>query len=243
VLEKGTSLQTAMAVWNGTQNTNSFNFLIASAADSAAYALETVRGFTAVFPANSPIERAATVDCSGNSDQAKACHKWTTQKGVVQIGTPLPNAVWRSNHGVSPGVMPTQEPLFNNTVFRYNLQYDLISALEQTGELIGDTEAVGIVATLGIKGDNYFSCDQLAGDNVMSISYAPAVGGGHFYVAFESGSGKNWRPGVVLALRAFRFGAIPPLKEKSHMLYFFKKKRKCVLTSDQSHRSASRFAA
>jgi hypothetical protein len=194
VLESSTSLQRAMTVWNATQNTNSFNFLIASAADSAAFALETVRGFTAVFPANSPIERAATVDCTGNSDQAQACHKWTTQKGVVRIGSPLPNAVWRSNHGVSPGVMPTQEPLFNNTVFRYNLQHDLIDELAQANELIDDTQAVGIVASLGIKGDNYFSCDQLAGDNVMSIAYAPAVGGGHFWVAFESGAGKTWRP-------------------------------------------------
>jgi hypothetical protein len=195
VLEEASSLQQALAVWNATQNTNSFNFLIASAADKKAVALETIRGFTQVYADNSPIEAAATVDCSGNSADAKACPKWTTQTGTVHIGSPIPNAVWRSNHAFSPRVYPTQEPLFNNTVVRYQLQHDLISGLTNSGQLIGDNEAIGIVATLGTKGADYFTClPHGEGDNVMSIAYAPRVGGGHFYIAWESGSGASWQP-------------------------------------------------
>jgi hypothetical protein len=201
VLEQSTDLKSAMTVWNGTRNTNSFNFLIGSAPDAlagknGAYALETIMDFTGQFPADSPIERDATYFCKGD-----ACHGWTSQTGDVKIGFPLPEAVWRSNHGMNPVVMKTQEPLFNNTVFRYMLMHDLFKGLKAAGKKIDDTAAVDIVATLGTKGPNYLTCDQkLNGDNVLSVSYAPGPrvkGGsatGHFYAAWESGSGDNWRP-------------------------------------------------
>merc|ERR1712000_500763 len=57
-------------------------------------------------------------------------------------GFPLPDAVWRSNHGVNPTVMQTQEPLFNNTVYRYNLMHDLFKAYEAHHELIADEETI-----------------------------------------------------------------------------------------------------
>merc|ERR1712072_124661 len=95
--------------------------------------------------------------------------------------------------------MGTQEPLFNNTVFRYNLMNQLFTELEKAGRKIGDKEAIGIVATLGIKGENYYTCDQeLNGDNTLSVSYAPGKRpnhpAGYLYVAWESGSGSTWRP-------------------------------------------------
>lgn len=204
VLEQATDLSSAMHAWNSTHNTNSFNFLIGSARDAAAghngaYALETIMNFTAQFPALSPMEAGATVDCSGSGKgspwDTNHCHKWTTQHGVVHIGKPLKNAVWRSNHGLNSRVMATQEPLFNNTVYRYDLMHDLFVALERAGEPIGDAQAIGIVATLGIKSANYFSCDgPFTGDNVLSIAYAPQDGAGYAYVAFESASGHAWRP-------------------------------------------------
>jgi hypothetical protein len=49
-----------------------------------------------------------------------------------------------------------QEPLFNDTVFRYMLQHDLFVGLQQT--LIDDVDAVSIVATLGTKVRVLFSC-------------------------------------------------------------------------------------
>lgn len=202
VLENAYDLESAMTVWNATNNTNSFNFLVGSASDAisgsdGAYALETILGFTAQFGANSGVEQSSTYECRGTE-----CHKWTNQTGTVHIGKPLPEAVWRTNHGLHPTVLATQEPLFNNTVFRYNLMHDLFDGLQQADAKISDKEATGITATLGIKGDNYFTCDQeLAGDNTLSVTYAPgnrtAVGEsseyGYLYVAWESGS-VSWKP-------------------------------------------------
>lgn len=103
VLERSVDLDSAMTVWNSTSNVNSFNFLLASSASNAAYALETKMGYTAVFPANSPIERDSTVVCTGET-----CSKWTNATGIVKIGKPLPEAVWRSNHGLNPTIIETQ---------------------------------------------------------------------------------------------------------------------------------------
>eukprot|EP01108_Squamamoeba_japonica_P000435 TRINITY_DN1134_c0_g1_i1.p1 TRINITY_DN1134_c0_g1~~TRINITY_DN1134_c0_g1_i1.p1 ORF type:complete len:512 (-),score=123.57 TRINITY_DN1134_c0_g1_i1:26-1561(-) len=197
VLELSSDLHSAMTTWNATHNTNSFNFLIASARDNAAFALETIRDFTAVFPADSPVEAAATVDCSGAAGVANKCHKWANgQTGAhVQLGKPLPEAVWRTNHGMSPVVFRTQEALFNDTVFRYDLMHTLFTELAATKTTIADHQAIGIVATLGTKGPNFFECAApYKGDNTMSISYAPKVGGGYFHAAWERGSGSEWRP-------------------------------------------------
>jgi hypothetical protein len=60
VLEQASDLNSAMRVWNSTNNTNSFNFLLGSAKDSKAFALETIRGYTQEYADNSPVEGAAT---------------------------------------------------------------------------------------------------------------------------------------------------------------------------------------
>lgn len=206
ILERGTDLESAMKAWNATHNTNSFNFLIASAADarkfssgggSAAYALETIRDFTAVFGANSSVERSATFYCARNDS---GCAKWTNQTGNVPIGRPLSDVVWRTNHGMDPRVMATQEPLFNDTVFRYNLMHDIFVSAAEEGALIDDAMAVRIVATLGTKGENFLTCNQqFTGDNVLSVAYAPGDRtdgnkAGRFFAAWESGAGASWRP-------------------------------------------------
>ena len=64
---------------------------------------------------------------------------------VVRIGTPLAEAVWRSNHGFNPRVMATQEPLFNNTVFRYNLMHDIFAQLQAAQARVDAETAVRIV--------------------------------------------------------------------------------------------------
>jgi hypothetical protein len=107
-----------------------------------------------------------------------------------------PRQVWRTNHGMDPRVLATQEPLFNDTVFRYDLMHDIFTALEADGTLVDDAMAVRIVATLGIKGPDFLTCAQPLykyGDNVMSIAYAPAAQ--RMHVAWESGRGEAaWRP-------------------------------------------------
>jgi hypothetical protein len=196
VMEKAHNLETAMGVWNATNNTNSFNFLLGSAADVAAYALETEFNFTAQFPADSPVEAAATYDCGYPPHEDPTCHKWVWNQtqGKVRIGYPLPEAVWRTNHGMSPVIMKTQEPLFNNTIFRYRVLHNLFAGYEAAGLEIGDDDAVGIVATVGIKGEDYFTCtgQKLDGDNVLSVAYVP--GEQRAFVAWEDGSGASWRP-------------------------------------------------
>jgi len=156
--------------------------------------LETIIDYTAFYGANSPVEKSAKFFC-GPGDCS-----WTNQIGDVSIGNPLPEAVWRTNHAFDPLIMSTQEPLFNDTIFRYNLMHDLISGLENEQKIIDDVTAVSIVATLGTKGKNFLSCDPenfKNGENIMSIMYAPGAREtskyGYLYVAWEQG-GKNWRP-------------------------------------------------
>ena len=202
ILEHATNLETAMTLWNTTNNTNSFNFLIGSAEDKAAFALETMRGFTGVFPADSPIERNATYDCGEAPHVDPTCAEWTDKTGLVRIGFPAKEAVWRTNHGMNPRIMATQEPLFNGTVFRYNLMRDLFAGFQAANVKIGDAEAVGIVASLGTKGNNFLTCDQvLNGDNVLSVAYVP--GEARFFVAWEDGSGSAWRPAACAPYLAF----------------------------------------
>eukprot|EP00462_Mataza_sp_D1_P011077 CAMPEP_0175152558 /NCGR_PEP_ID=MMETSP0087-20121206/19184_1 /TAXON_ID=136419 /ORGANISM="Unknown Unknown, Strain D1" /LENGTH=525 /DNA_ID=CAMNT_0016439011 /DNA_START=17 /DNA_END=1594 /DNA_ORIENTATION=+ len=201
VLQQSTDLSEAMTTWDATNNTNSFNFMIGSATDSAAYALETIRGFTAHFGANDPIEQNAVYNCTSDP----TCSKWTNGTGLVRIGKPLPEAVFRSNHGFHPRVMKTQEPLFRDTVSRYDRMHDLFAGLQSENIAIDDKEALGVVASLGTKGGpNPFVCDASQfsdGENVMSIVYAPGLrkevvdgSQGYFFVAWESGSGSAWRP-------------------------------------------------
>jgi hypothetical protein len=215
VMEEAHDLESALRVWNATNNTNSFNFLIGSAADNQAYALETIFNFTAVFPADSPIEAAATYDCGLPPNVDPTCRKWVWEAnattGNVSIGNPLPNAVWRTNHGMNPRVMATQEPLFNNTIYRYRLFHRLFAEYAADSLPIADEDAVRIVGTLGIKGNDYFTCEQaLGGDNVLSVVYVP--GEKRCFVAWELGSGAQWRPAACapyVAVNLTRFWDAP----------------------------------
>lgn len=225
ILQRSTNLAEAMLLWNATNNTNSFNFLIGSATDATstlggALALETIRGYTAQFPANSSMERNAVYNCTADSN----CKTWTNQtQGLVHIGHPLPEAVWRTNHGFDTVVLKTQEPLFTGTVYRYDLMYSLFEQLQQENTRIGDQEAVGIVATLGTKGgDDWTVCDPTQfkdGDNVMSIAYAPGPRPGspegYFFIAWESGgvhTNAPWRPAACsqyVRIDMSQFGTLP----------------------------------
>ena len=181
-------------------NTAAFNFLIASGKDRMAVALETNFKYTSEFYDNSEVERNATFSCkNGTVTDGHSCY-WPNNGGeAVSIGMPLENAVFRSNHGLSPNIMQTQEPLWNDTVMRYFLLHDRIE--EVTGQM-DVKEAIGILSLLGIKGDDYGSCSPknfLTGDptHVLSILYDPSKE--NMYVAWENGNvtkglNANWRP-------------------------------------------------
>lgn len=200
VMEHSTDLASATAAWKSTNNTNSFNFLIGSSYDAnskqnGALVLETIMDYTSFYQANSAVEAAATYDCPPHK-----C-SWTNQNGTIHIGRPAPEAVWRSNHAFDPRIMSTQESLFNDTVFRYDLMADIFADLKTKKVAIDDAAAVSIAATLGTKGPNFYSCDTSNfphGENVMSITYAPGPRGatsafGHLFISWEQG-GSAWRP-------------------------------------------------
>ena len=202
VLEGATTLGEARALWEATNNTDSMNYLVASGPERSAFAIEAVRGFSRFFGDNAPAEASAT--CAVGSEAGGTCGNGfpdlPASGGKKAIGMPLTDAVWRTNHAVHADIMPTQEPLFNGTTFRYELLRDLFTHYAEQNKPIGDAEAVAIAATLGIKGRDFLSCDPVQfadGDNIMSIAYAPkdaSDAAGHAWVAWEDGTGASWRP-------------------------------------------------
>jgi len=107
LMEHAEDLASARAVWEATNNTVGFNHGVGSAKDQSFMALETEAWYTAYFGANDPREAKAVDPKSGKP-----------------IGGPMPNALWRTNHGYDPKIqqdfMWSQSPT-SNTVFRYML--------------------------------------------------------------------------------------------------------------------------
>ena len=118
----------------------------------------------------------------------------------------LADAVFRTNHAVHPTLMATQEPLFNDTTFRYQLLRKKIEDASAGGAM-DDAAAVQVAASLGIKGPDFLSCDAAqfgGGDNIMSIVYAPADAApddtARAWVAWEDKDAAGaWRPAACNA--------------------------------------------
>ena len=217
VLERSSSLADARSLWENTNNTDSMNFLIASATERKALAVEAIGGafstaaphatFSGFFGDDDPTEAAAscTVGTTGGGTCGTGFVDVPAEGGIKKIGMPLPEAVWRTNHAVHPRVMPTQEPLFNYTTFRYSLLRQLFETHAATKTRIGEVEGVRIAASLGIKGPDFFSCDPRQfsdGSNIMSILYAPRGNGtddSYALVAWEDGTGTGWSPAACNA--------------------------------------------
>ena len=198
VLEGATNLSAARALWEATNNTDSMNYLVASGFERDAFEIEAMRGFSAFFGANDSVEAAAT--CTVGTVGAGTCGTGyfpnaPVNATKVHIGSPLAEVVWRTNHAFHPKLMLTQEPLFNDTTFRYTLLRDQFVARQHRS--INDTDALEIAAILGIKGRDFYSCDPAQfghGDNIMSVVYAPHRDRAHAWVAFEDGAASTWRP-------------------------------------------------
>ena len=226
LLGSARNLSHARAMWATQNNTAAFNFLVGSASDArrsesdgadadvrvgvrvgvdgggspaAAVALETTALATSAFLGNSSVEAAATFACHNGTVMDGHTCSWPNNDGrPVSIGAPLDDCVFRSNHALSPAVMRTQEPLWNDTVMRYFLLHDLLE--ERSPLTVGD--ALDVTSLLGIKGADYGSCapgNFLTGDptHVMSIVYDPERHG--MYAAWEDGmrlkgEDHDWRP-------------------------------------------------
>lgn len=205
VLETADDLASAKALWQATANTDSMNFMIGSAKDGKSMAIEAMRGHSAFYLDNDPVEAAATckdIQSTGPGSCGTAYPEVRAKEGLKRIGFPLPSAVWRSNHAMDPEHRRSQAPMSNDTAFRYSLIHDLILEHERRRKLIGHAEAVSIAAALGVKGPNFLSCDPAQfkgikaanGANTFSAVYQPVVGAGAAYLAWEDGSKDSWRP-------------------------------------------------
>lgn len=205
ILGNAKNLTEARNIWKETPNTAAFNFLLASSAEPAgspaAVALETIDTFTAEFFGDSPIEAASKFQCDFNKTKTdgSTCY-WPSDNKPVQIGHPMANAVWRSNHALHPTVMKSQEPLWNDTVARYFLLRDRIVEARNRAP-IGVDAAINITSLLGIKGRDYGSCSR-ANINTLKSSHTSAIVLSAVYdpsrletfVAWEDGANGTWTP-------------------------------------------------
>ena len=160
----------------------------AASGRSAAVAAECIAPFNALYADDDPAEAAAVNPATG-----------------ARIGFPLPHALYRSNHALAAGILPTQVPLWNDTLQRYDMLRQFI--LDAEPGVMNETYAVQIAATLGQKGDDYFTCAASAGgDNVISVVYNPAQS--RMYVAWEDVlSGAGWTPACCTFYTRFDLGA------------------------------------
>jgi len=188
IMENAMNIAQAKALWEHTNNTVGFNHMVASANDNngpgshAALALETMFNYTAYFLDNDPREQTATYTASNGT--------------VFQIGFPLPEALWRTNHGYDPIIRahyewsqaPTswsmQRYMFGHTAFEYYNSSNIPISWEQ---------AINISSILGDKGPDPYVCQSTpTGTNIISVAYEAA--NSLMWAAWEDGSGADWKP-------------------------------------------------
>jgi hypothetical protein len=149
-----------------------------------ALVMETMAGYTAFFGSMDAREQAAT-------------YFDNTTKKTEQIGFPLPEAVWRTNHGYDPVIRShfewSQAPS-SWSMERYEILHQSFLDLEAAGTKIGLAQAVNITAVVGDKGHaTPYACqDTPTGSNVLSVAYDPA--NLVMAAAWERNTGTTWRP-------------------------------------------------
>ena len=155
--------------------------------DKSAVVMETNAKHTGFFGAMDPIEKAANIP-SGN--------------GTMVTGAPLPEAVFRSNHGFDPEIvshfMWNKTEAYADSALRYHLMSKQIAEYEAEGTVIGPAEAVNITSLVGQKGSDYYHCNPgTGGSNVLSVAYFPA--GQKLWAAWEDGQNATWTPAACAA--------------------------------------------
>jgi hypothetical protein len=184
VMEHAWDLNSALSIWNATNNTVGFNHGIGSAADARFVVMETNADATALFHDMDPREAAATYSPPNGG-------------APVQIGFPLPNAVWRTNNPYDPNMRAnflwSQSPN-SNSQQRYEIIHNSIVDVQSRGGEARPLDMVNITAVVGQKGDNYFVCGPPphSGSNVLSVAFDPLSQ--VLYSAWEARSGPAWIP-------------------------------------------------
>jgi len=190
VMENAVNITQGKEIWESTDNTVGFNHMIASANDASpvpgsishpALALETMFNYTAYFQDDDPREQNA-VYTSGNT--------------TVQIGFPLEEALWRTNHGYDPTIREHYEWSQSPTSWsmeRYMFAYEAFTSYEQLSVEITEVEAMNITSILGDKGSDPYVCPTSPnGSNILSVTYR--AGTKDLWVAWEDGTGTTWLP-------------------------------------------------
>jgi len=182
VMENAANLAEAYLLWEHTNNTVGFNHMIGSGADAKSMVEETMSGYTAYFLDDDPREAAATFNQSGT---------------LVQLGFPLKEAVYRTNHGYDPKIRENYE--WNQSpsswsMTRYMMFYNGFNYYSDAGIQLGELEAVNMTAIVGDKSSQhpYLCLNNTDGSNVLSATYHPSAN--IMYVAWEDGTGNTWRP-------------------------------------------------
>ena len=212
IMSKATSLDSAIVLFNSTNNTMAVNHMLSfqsssssssSSAPSApsapgAVVMETRAGYTAMFSPNDP--READLEMDG-----------------FTFGYPLANALWRTNHAYDPDMRKyTQTNLrpHSDTEIRYLLIHHELQVREEVEKRpLSLVDVVNITALAGAKMvKDFYSCSQGSGPvvgggyNVISAIYHHAAS--TVYLSYESGSGSTYRSancGVYVPLNLQEF--------------------------------------
>jgi len=186
VMEHADSINSALSLWKNTNNTMGMNHMLASSNEATssphpAFALETMAGYTAYFPDNSADERYVYTN--------------TTNGATTQMGYPIPNAVFRTNHGYDTVIRANQyltpKPT-DDTMIRYMLFHDAFNYYETAQIEISELEAINITSIVAAKNNeaNFYDCSQAwNGYNIISATYHFAAN--KMFVAYEEGAGQD----------------------------------------------------
>jgi len=194
IMERSKNLQEAKILWESTGNTLGMNHMVASVVDAqkgnrAAYALETMAGYTSYFQDN-------------DTRESEYVYENPETGSRYTMGQPLPQALWRTNHAYDPTIRRKEvervTPSSDSEV-RYMILHDSFAYYESINKSIGIYEAINVTSILGDKGftdrESFYHClNENHGSNVLSVTYEPKVNAGVMYVAFETGTGATWRP-------------------------------------------------
>ncbi|GAM26629.1 hypothetical protein SAMD00019534_098040, partial [Acytostelium subglobosum LB1] len=184
VMEHAQNIDEALQLWRSTNNTMGMNHMLSSAFESLsnphpAYALETMQGYTAFFPDNDPNE----------------IFYYANSNPPIQMGYPIPQAVWRTNHGYDATIRKEQtfvQSPDGDSMVRYMLFHDNFVHFESTGaNAIDELIAVNITSITGDKNNtDFYSCEEAwNGGNVISATFHSQ--NNTMFVAYEEGTGMN----------------------------------------------------
>jgi len=187
IMENANNLAEATTLWEKTNNTIGYNHMVASQPDAAAHstaavAIETAAHYSAFFHDMDPREENCVVDGS-------------------QVGFPLPEALWRTNHPYDPALMNDYlwwgYGAYRWSQQRYVLGHDGIAFYEDNDVLIDYLQAINITATMADKGTEYphqcvFPYASTKGSNILSVTHQPKSQ--ISFVAWENGMGSTWSP-------------------------------------------------